>query len=321
MRTSFRRLLLIGGACLGLCVLAALPTIATAESGIAVTGVTQTDFQLCPNGPPGSFDAGFGPPPAGCRSGGRTGEPSSPVTFCPDADVHVWMHANISDAEPKVTPDPTGAGIEDGTLQVTVTGADTHVVEQVFVPYTRPDPSAPTAMFDIGTLVPGTYTVTADWLGSQFDFIANGATATLTELPSEATDTLTILPACLGKSAFVVGDGNAGPGASVTFWGAQWAKKNVLSQGPGASSFKGWTNTVNAGQSVCGGTWASTTGNSSQPPAAIAPYITVIVTGQAVQHGSTISGTIEHVLIVRTDPGYGPSPGKAGTGEVVGQLC
>jgi hypothetical protein len=47
----------------------------------------------------------------------------------------------------------------------------------------------------------------------------------------------------------------------------------------------------------------------------------VIVTSSAVKSGSTISGDTPHIVIVKTDPGYAPDPGQAGTGTVVSQVC
>jgi hypothetical protein len=47
----------------------------------------------------------------------------------------------------------------------------------------------------------------------------------------------------------------------------------------------------------------------------------VIVTSSAAMSGSAISGSTPHIVIIRTDPGYAPDPGHAGTGTVVGQVC
>jgi hypothetical protein len=47
----------------------------------------------------------------------------------------------------------------------------------------------------------------------------------------------------------------------------------------------------------------------------------VLVSSSVQKNGSTISGNITKVIIVRTNPGYGPSPGHAGTGQVVAILC
>jgi hypothetical protein len=47
----------------------------------------------------------------------------------------------------------------------------------------------------------------------------------------------------------------------------------------------------------------------------------VIVTSSAHQSGSTISGNTPHIVIVKTNPGYAPNPGHAGTGTVVLVIC
>jgi hypothetical protein len=47
----------------------------------------------------------------------------------------------------------------------------------------------------------------------------------------------------------------------------------------------------------------------------------VIVTGSVHKSGSTISGTIEHIVVVKTNAGYGPNPGHAGTGKVTRVVC
>ena len=39
------------------------------------------------------------------------------------------------------------------------------------------------------------------------------------------------------------------------------------------------------------------------------------------KQGSTISGTILHIVVVQVDPGYGPDPGHAGTGTIVATIC
>ncbi|HEX9095549.1 MAG TPA: hypothetical protein VF990_05540, partial [Candidatus Dormibacteraeota bacterium] len=47
----------------------------------------------------------------------------------------------------------------------------------------------------------------------------------------------------------------------------------------------------------------------------------VIVTSSSQQSGSKISGDIVEIVIVKTDPGYEPNPGHAGTGTVLAALC
>lgn len=62
--------------------------------------------------------------------------------------------------------------------------------------------------------------------------------------------------------AFVIGDGNAAPGAAVTFWGAQWWTDGTLTGGTAPPSFKGYAVSFDA--TTC--TFTSRPGNSSSPP-------------------------------------------------------
>jgi hypothetical protein len=122
-------------------------------------------------------------------------------------------------------------------------------------------------------------------------------------------------------TSFVIGDRSAVVGKKVTFWGAQWAKSNSLSGGSAPSSFKGYANMPGTNPPACGGTWKSNPGNSSGPPDSVPSLITVIVSSKVTQSGSMISGNIPEIVTVKTDPGYGPSPGHAGTGTVVAVNC
>jgi len=120
---------------------------------------------------------------------------------------------------------------------------------------------------------------------------------------------------------FVIGDNNAVVGNQVTFWGAQWDNLNSLSGGSAPNSFKGFANSTSTNPATCGGTWTSDPGNSSGPPNAIPEYITVIVSSSVTKNGSVISGDNLKLVIVKTNPGYGPSPGHAGTGTVYSVVC
>jgi hypothetical protein len=123
-----------------------------------------------------------------------------------------------------------------------------------------------------------------------------------------------------GGGSFAIGDLNATIGNSVTFWGAQWAKVNSLSGGPAASSFKGFAEHPTTPS--CGTGWTADPGNSTPPPAGPLPaYMAVIVTSSASKSGSTISGNTVHIVVVKTNPGYAPNPGHAGTGTVVAIVC
>lgn len=122
-------------------------------------------------------------------------------------------------------------------------------------------------------------------------------------------------PSCSSLSGgFVVGNLGLRPGATVEFWGAQWAKDNTLSGGPAPDAFKGYADTVtSSGTSL---TWTSSPGNSSDPPASLASSITVIVASTVTQSGPAISGDVVAVASVTPDAGYAADPGHKGTGTV-----
>jgi hypothetical protein len=47
----------------------------------------------------------------------------------------------------------------------------------------------------------------------------------------------------------------------------------------------------------------------------------VAVSKSVAKSKSTISGTVDRLVVVKTDPGYGPDPGSPGTGQIVGTIC
>jgi hypothetical protein len=119
---------------------------------------------------------------------------------------------------------------------------------------------------------------------------------------------------------FVVGDlTNLNGGVTVNFWGSQWSRNNPMSGGPGPKDFKGFEN-GNA-TPTCGSTWTSQPGNSSNPPPTIPQFMAVIISSSVQQNGSVITGNVSQIIVVQTNPGYGPSPGHRGTGQVVAVLC
>jgi hypothetical protein len=105
----------------------------------------------------------------------------------------------------------------------------------------------------------------------------------------------------------------------VNFWGSQWVSNNPMSGGSGPNGFKGFETSSPA--PACGSTWTTSAGNSSNPPATIPQFMTVIVSSNVTKSGSTISGNVQKVLIVETQPGYGPAPGQQGFGRVVAVVC
>ena len=137
-------------------------------------------------------------------------------------------------------------------------------------------------------------------------------------LPSSASAT-TIIFAFLDHGSFVVGDET--DTGSVEFWGHSWSRDNVLSGGPAPDSFKGFASAISTNPPACGDTWTSRPGNSSGPPDTIPPYMGVVVSSSIGQSGSTISGDVPDIVVVRTNPGYRRDPGHPGTGTVVAVYC
>ena len=126
-------------------------------------------------------------------------------------------------------------------------------------------------------------------------------------------------------AAFVIGDLEAGLGNHVTWWSSQWANINVMSGGAPPNAMKGFAgfedNFLGLPPPNCGGSWSTDTGNSTPPPPSVPSFMGVIVSSRVTQSGSIISGDIKQVVIVRNDPGYGPSPGNPGTGTEIAVVC
>jgi cysteine-rich repeat protein len=166
------------------------------------------------------------------------------------------------------------------------------------------------AVLSTSLLALGPHSVTATYNGSSnFIVSASAPVSVLVYALTSATG-----------GGFVIGDLNAVVGKSITFWGAQWEKLNSMSGGPANASFKGFANRSTTNPATAGGSWTTDPGNSSNPPAGVSSYIAVIVTSQVTKSGSTISGNIPRVAIVKTNAGYSPNPGHAGTGTVVAIL-
>ena len=126
----------------------------------------------------------------------------------------------------------------------------------------------------------------------------------------------TVVYGSTGSGAFVIGDGSTA--GRVTFWGAQWAKRNSLSGGAAPSAFRGYASVPGG---ACGIDWASPTGAAAGAPATLPGYIAVIVTSSASKDVAGVTGSTVGMVVVRTDPGYQPKPGSDGTGTVVATIC
>jgi hypothetical protein len=128
---------------------------------------------------------------------------------------------------------------------------------------------------------------------------------------------------------FALGDqevDSATPSTTLTWSGSKWAKLNPLSGGAAPASFQGFAQTFRNGSTTvtdpaCGGTWTSSTGGSAVLPSSVPAYMAVVVPTKVTQSGSTISGNVAKVVIVKTNPGYQPNPADPGTGTVVATLC
>jgi hypothetical protein len=136
-------------------------------------------------------------------------------------------------------------------------------------------------------------------------------------LPSSTSEPV-ILFSFLAQGSMIIGNLDAATGTGVEFWGSDWSTANALSGGPAPNSFKGFA--YNSLQS-CGGTWSTSPGNSSMPPATLPSYMGVIASTAVGQSGSAISGNGPIIVVVKTNSGYANDPGHPGTGTVVATYC
>jgi hypothetical protein len=156
-------------------------------------------------------------------------------------------------------------------------------------------------------LAPGQYSLSANFAGDAFYRPSTAAAQTLFVFQ---------------PTQFVIWGGNlpnltdaVKVGQDYVFWGAQWATQVQAGDFQANPSFKGFAEQVDAGSA----TWTSRPGNSSDPPPAIANYISVIVATHAAKNGPVVSGNIaERVVLKVDDPtAYQPNPGHPGSGVMV----
>jgi hypothetical protein len=160
----------------------------------------------------------------------------------------------------------------------------------------------------------GNQTVTSDFAGDAY------------YLASSDSDQVVVF-AFPSRGAFTLGDVTAGGAGSdtVTWWNHSWSSLNSLSGGQAPASFKGFASGVTLPQmsppELCGTTFTARPGNSGNPPDTVPEYMGVLVASNVTQSGSTINGTWGSIVVVHTDPGYGPNPGHPGTGTIVATFC
>ncbi|MGE5273236.1 MAG: hypothetical protein ACM3QU_05595, partial [Verrucomicrobiota bacterium] len=113
--------------------------------------------------------------------------------------------------------------------------------------------------------------------------------------------------------------------STVTWWASTWSSLNDLTGGDAPASFKGFAGVITLPTTSppvgCGSSWTTTGGNSPPPTKAVPAYMGVVVAGNVTKSGSTISGDSVHIVVVQTNPGYGPAPGKHGTGKIIATFC
>jgi hypothetical protein len=143
---------------------------------------------------------------------------------------------------------------------------------------------------------------------------------------TSATETTASLPS---TGDFIVGNltadgtatGSPKTGTTVDFWGSQYWKNNAFSGVINApASMKGYIDS--APQLTCPTpNWTSDPGNSSHPPSTVPVNMVVIVGSTITQSGSTELGDVKHLVVVHTQPGYGPAPGHDGWGQIIATIC
>jgi PKD repeat protein len=146
---------------------------------------------------------------------------------------------------------------------------------------------------------------------------------------ASSASTTAIVFAFPSRGAFTLGDKTveaATPGVTgVTWWGDTWSTLNRLSGGTAPPSDKGFAGVVSlpttTPPAACGSAWATTGGNSLPPTSGVPSYMGTLVTSKVKRTGQGIAGDTVSIVVVKVDPGYGPSPMNHGTGVVVATYC
>ena len=322
----------------------ATPVSTTGVEGAPLNATLANFTDPDPAGTPAEYEAtidwGDGTPP----TAGTILQPGGPGTEFSVTGTHVYGEEGLYG--PSVTITDVGDAFNTATTHSTATVGDAVLSAAGLRPTSPQGFNGPVATFtdaNVGSTT-ADFTAMIDWgdgsssstgrvSGSDGSFIVSGEhtyrgtgffTVTVRIVDdggstATATSTILIYGTAAGGS-FVIGDRSATSGKPVTFWGAQWWKLNALSAGAGPASFKGFEDTPI--MASCGTSWTTDPGNSTPPPSGPLPaYMAVIVSSSIDQAGSTIAGDTVHEVVVKTDAGYAPNPGHAGTGTVIATIC
>jgi MBG domain (YGX type) len=173
------------------------------------------------------------------------------------------------------------------------------------------DPSTGKIHLQLPSSWPGNCTVTASQNGNN-DYNAAQSVSRSFKLATAAVQ---------GGGIFDIGNLDAAVGNNVNWWGSQWSKQNDLTSGPAPDAFKGYIDNISSYPPQCGTTWTTRPGNSSKPPDSVPQYMTVVVSSNVAKSGSSITGDVQSVVVVKTSSGYDSNPGHWGNGTVVAKLC
>jgi hypothetical protein len=274
-------------------------------------------------------------------NGNRTGTVSGTITAAPGnytatftADDHHHLSASSATLQITVTREETTTTYTGPT--VVAQGFPVTLTAQLLEDgTTAPSPSGQSLTLTIGAQ---SCLATADALGNAQCTIPSVTAPLGTSVPvtasfggdtyylasSDTSHTATVF-AFPSRGAFVLGDltvAGAGPFTTLTWWSSQWSMLNNLSGGRAPSAFKGFAASLSPpSPPACGGTWLTKPGNSPPPVADVPSLMGVLVSSTITSSGSTISGDTPKIVVVRTDPGYGMSPGHDGTGTLVATYC
>lgn len=310
----------------------------SAVEGNAFNGSVATFSDPDPTGAPADYaatiDWGDGTPASGgaiTKGADGTFTVIGGHTYADEGSYHVTVTITDGDVPYNTAAVVDPATIDDAPLSAAGVGfLSTNPVEHTLATFTDSNPQAPvsdfTATIDWGDGTPLTEGQVSGATGGPFTVAGSHTYAKLgfktitIHIVDDGGSTATAVDHVLvyQVGGFVIGDLNAAIGTHVTFWGADWSKRNHLSGGPAPDAFKGYES--NPGASITLSSWATEPGNSSGPPATVRTFMSTVVSSSIAQSGSTISGDAPHIVIVETDEGYAPAPGHHGTGTVVAIL-